>query len=97
MSDNFAVHVTRQSKDGKRFHHLASYALYGEQKSYEHALDFIARLYREHKAVIVNLESVAFQTILAKLLREKRIAVKEVHPHKDKVTRLQELQHVFQT
>lgn len=78
-------------EDGRR-NVRASYALNGKAKEYSSAVEFVAKLYRETGANVVHFESVAGQTVLAQMLREKGVATKEVRPHADKVTRLMEHQ-----
>ena len=94
FSDAFAIVVTAHK--GNQKYVRACYALQGMEKEYEKATEFIANLYLAAGADLVNFESVAFQTILAKLLKQKGIAVREIKPHTDKVTRLMEKQADFE-
>lgn len=95
LSDAFAIAVSGHASDGRK-DIRAVYALQGEAKDYEKAVNFIYKLYKETGASVVHFESVAFQTVLAQMLRAKGVAVKEIRPHADKVTRLSEHQPDFE-
>lgn len=90
MSDDFAIVVT--AFIGKHKNVKACYALKWAEKNPLRAVQFIKSLYTLWKAKVVNVETVAFQKVLADLLKQEWIAVKSFTPTRDKVTRLMEKQ-----
>ena len=92
-SDRFAITVTWLIWD--RYYIKKSVGLKGKEKRYENIMAVIKKLYYEYNVSYINCESVAFQRLLAKLLKQEGLACKEIHTHKDKVTRMLELEHLF--
>ena len=75
---------------------LESIELTWKSKDPFNAVQIIKWVYEKYKANKVVVETVAFQQVMAKLLRAEWIAVEEIKPHRDKVTRLLEWQYLFE-
>ena len=93
-SDSFWIVVTWILWD--LYYIIEAIELKWEDKDPFKAVWIICALYMNYKANYVIVESVAFQQVMSKLLKQKWIATKEVKPHKDKVTRLLEHQYLFE-
>lgn len=87
-SDPFAIVATAHV--GARKYVLEAVQLVGADKDPFRACEVIRSLYIKYGARIVNLETVAFQAVIASILRQKGVAVAEINPNRDKVTRLLE-------
>lgn len=96
LSDAFAISVVGHASE-RRKNIRAVYALNGSDKDANRAVDFIYRVYKESGANIVHFEAVAAQTVLAQMLRDRGVNVRDVRPHADKITRLGELQPDFES
>jgi predicted phage terminase large subunit-like protein len=94
LSDAFAI--TCWGHRGVQRVMLWGEELKGPAKDDNNALAVIEGLYRRYRANVVKIESVGYMATLARLLRERGIAVTEVKRHKDKVTRAKEVQAEFQ-
>jgi predicted phage terminase large subunit-like protein len=93
-SDSFAVTVW--GHDGVRRIMLDGAELKGTAKDDLNALSVVEGFYRKYRANVARIESVGYQATLARLLRERGIAVDEIKRHSDKVTRAKEVQAEFQ-
>lgn len=94
-SDDFAIVVTGHIGDKKYV--MEAVFLSWEQKKPNYAIEEVERLYKYYNANLVMVEATAFQQVLADLVKDRKIAVKEIKPHKDKVTRLMEWVSYFET
>lgn len=92
-SDPFAIAVTAHV--GARRYVLETLELKGDEKDPFKACETIRALYIRYGARIINLESVAFQSVLAGMLQKMGLAVQECFPNKDKVSRLLEHEAPF--
>ena len=88
LSDWFAIVVTGRIGESKDI--LEAYNIKGKDKSKDKIIMFIKNLYERRKPKIVNYESISAFAYLAQDLKEAGIALKELKPNKDKVTRLLE-------
>jgi predicted phage terminase large subunit-like protein len=93
-SDAFAITVTWSVWES--FYVIEWIELNGEEKDPIRAVQTIIQLYRKYNANIVRVETVAFQQVISKLLKNEWVAVEEIKPHKDKITRLLEWQYLFE-
>lgn len=87
-SDPFGVVVTAHV--GARKYVLEAVELTGAEKDPFKACEVIRSLYLKYQARIVNLETVAFQAVIASILQQKGVAVAQITPNRDKVSRLME-------
>ncbi len=94
LSDDFAIVVTAYI--GKFKNIKSCYALKGTEKNPYNAVQFAKNLYILWKAKAINVEVVAFQKVLSALLKTEKLAVNEINPSRDKVTRLMEKQAEFE-
>jgi predicted phage terminase large subunit-like protein len=94
FADNFAIVVTAYKWKYKNIKECL--ALKWTEKNPYNAVQILKQLYLKWKAKSVHIETVAFQKVLATLLRTEQIAVIEIQPHKDKVSRLMEKQAEFE-
>ena len=92
-SDGFAICVAWYAHNKR--HIIKTIALYGEAKT--QGIDLVENLYREYKANVVNVETVAFQEMLFTQLKARWIAVEAINTHKDKTTRLMEREQDFKS
>lgn len=101
LSDEFAVTVTLTS-DGIR-HVCECIALREKEKEIVNALGVIKDAYDAYKrqypdaSIRVNVETVAYQKVLATALKERHMSVNSITPTKDKVMRLMERQGDIET
>lgn len=93
-SDPFAIVVTWHIWDNNYV--LEWVELKWKQKDPFKSTQIVKNLYIKRSANMVRVEAVAYQTVMAKLLRAEWVAAKEVNAHRDKVTRLVEKQHLFE-
>lgn len=93
QSDLFAICVTWIIWDD--FYVLDCIWLQAEQKEIWNAISIIRNLYNKYNANYVIVESVAFQKVIWHVLSRSGIATQEVYPHRDKLTRLLEKEHLF--
>jgi predicted phage terminase large subunit-like protein len=94
LSDNFAIVVTAYI--GKYKNIKECIKLNWQEKNIYNACNILKQLYLKYKADIINIETVAFQKVLATVLKQMDIAVNEITPHKDKVSRILEKQSEFE-
>lgn len=94
LSDFFGITVTAHR--GKHKNVKACYALKGKEKDPYSAVQFLRKLYDNYKANCIIVETVAFQQIFARLLKDAWMATREIQPHRDKVTRAMEKQAEFE-
>lgn len=87
-SDPFAIVATAHV--GARKYVLEAVELTGDAKDPFKACETIRSLYIKYRARIVNLETVAFQAVLTSILQQKGVAVAQITPNRDKVSRLME-------
>lgn len=59
-------------------------------------MQFLRKLYDKWQASCIVVETVAFQQIFARLLKDAGMATREIQPHRDKVTRAMEKQSEFE-
>jgi hypothetical protein len=96
LSDEFAITVTLTS-DGIQ-HVCECVALREKEKEIVNALGVIKDAYEDYKrqypdaSICVNVETVAYQKVLATALKERHVNVRSITPTKDKVMRLMERQ-----
>lgn len=93
-SDPFAITVTWIIWEN--IYVLEAIELTWTDKDPFNAVNIIKWLYTKYKANLVVVETVAFQQVMSKLLAQEQIAVQDIKPHKDKVTRLLEHQYLFE-
>lgn len=93
-SDPFAICITWKIWDN--FYIIEAIELKEQNKDPFKAVIIIKELYKKYNANYVIVETVAFQQVMAKLLKTESIATKEIKPHRDKITRLMEKQHLFE-
>jgi len=93
-SDSFAIVITGYIWNKKYI--IESKELKGKDKDPFKSVKTIKRLYDMYQANYVVIETIAFQQVMAKLLKAEHIATQEINPHKDKVTRLLEWQSEFE-
>lgn len=93
-SDPFAITVTWVIWDN--IYVLEAIELTWTNKDPFNAVKIIKGLYVKYKANRVVVETVAFQQVMSKLLSQEEIAVLDVRPHNDKITRLLEHQYLFE-
>ena len=93
-SDSFAIVVTWEIKEKKYI--LEAIELRWENKDPFKATRTVKSLYDKYQANKVTIETVAFQQVMSKLFKAENIAVQEITPHRDKVTRLLEWQWEFE-
>lgn len=94
LSDFFGITVTAHK--GKHKNVKACYALKGKEKDPYWAVQFLRKLYDKWQASCIVVETVAFQQIFARLLKDAGMATREIQPHRDKVTRAMEKQSEFE-
>jgi len=94
-SDNFAIVVSAYIWEHRNIKEC--YALQWQEKNPLYAVKFLKWLYDKWKANYLVIETVAFQVVLSQLVKAEWIAVIEVKPHKDKISRLLEKQAMFET
>ena len=88
-SDGFGLVVCGETEDWYK-DILCSYNLTWQEKEKDNVLDFIFNLYIKVKAQLVRFETVNAYSYIADDLRKLWVAVNNVNPNKDKVTRLLE-------
>lgn len=93
-SDRFAITVVGFRYD--KTYVLEVVALEGRDKMVSNACSVVRSLYLKRHANKVVVESVAYQAVLKDLFSSLWLAVKEIKPHKDKLTRLMEKQALFE-
>lgn len=93
-SDYFAITIT-WIKDWN-YYILEALELEWEQKDPFKSTQILKQLYIKYNANYIIIETVAFQQVMAKLLKAEWLATKEIKPHKDKITRLMEKQSLFE-
>lgn len=93
-SDPFAICITWISD--WNYYIIEALELKEKQKDPFKAVEIIKQLYIKYKANYIIVETVAFQQVMSRLLKNEWLATKEVKPHKDKITRLMEKQFLFE-
>lgn len=93
-SDRFAIVVTWEI--WKKKYVIDCIELKWKDKDVFKATKTVKSYYDKYSANLVTVETVAFQKVLSKLFKVERMAVKEVNPSRDKVTRLLEFQWEFE-
>lgn len=93
LSDWFAIVITWWSDGHKDV--LGAYNLKGTEKEKDEVLKFLYNLYKSTWASIINFESVNAYSYLSDDLKAMWVAVNNVNPHKDKVTRVLEKETEF--
>lgn len=92
-SDSFWIVITWIIQG--KYYVIEAIELKEKEKDPFKATEIIYNLYTKYNANLVVVETVAFQQVMAKLIKNKWIAIKEVKPRKDKMTRLLERQYLF--
>ncbi len=95
-SDDFAIVISWYDRKSKNYYVVEAIALRWKQKEPFKATQTIKNLYQKYKPRYVIVESVAFQRVMGKLLKNEGIAVKDIKATKDKITRLKEKQYLFE-
>lgn len=93
-SDPFAICIIWKSWDN--FYIIEAIELNWENKDPFKSVTIIKELYKKYNANYIIVETVAFQQVMSKLLKNEWIATVEIKPHKDKITRLMEKQYLFE-
>jgi len=93
-SDPFAIVVTAEKWNKKYV--LEAIELKERNKDPFKATKTLKSIYNKYKANRVTIETIAFQQVMSKLLKAENMAVTDVTPNRDKVTRLMEWQWEFE-
>ena len=93
-SDAFAITISGEI--WKKKYIIESLELHWKNKDPFAATRTVRSLYDKYKANKVTIETVAFQKVMSKLFKQEWLAVTEVNPSRDKITRLMEHQWDFE-
>ena len=94
ISDSLAIVVVGVIENN--YYIIEAIELKWEQKKTQKSVGTIEMLYKKYNASTVVIETTAFQKVYWEFLRDREIVTKEINPTKDKVTRLQEKEWLFE-